>query len=53
MRQERKVRMFRTEEITFGWDGANAIEGVYVVIVQYKSRHDKAKTVTGSVTLIR
>ena len=45
--------VFRTEEITFGWDGANATEGVYVVIVQYKSRHDKAKTVTGSVTLIR
>ena len=45
--------VFRTEEITFGWDGANAMEGVYVVVVQYKSRHAKPKTVTGSVTLIR
>ena len=45
--------VFRTEEPTFGWDGANAMEGVYVVVVQYKSRHAKPKTVTGSVTLIR
>ena len=45
--------VFRTEEITFGWDGANAMEGVYAVVVQYKSRGEKAKTERGSVTLIR
>lgn len=45
--------VFRTEELTFGWDGANAMEGVYAVLVQYKFRHGKPKTVKGSVTLIR
>ena len=45
--------VFRTEEPTFGWDGANAMEGVYAVLVQYKFRHGKPKTVKGSVTLIR
>ena len=45
--------VFRTEELTFGWDGANAMEGVYVVLVGYKSRGMKPKTVKGSVTLIR
>ena len=45
--------VFRTEEKTFGWDGANAIEGVYAVVVRYKSRGQKAKIVKGSVTLVR
>lgn len=45
--------VFRTEEITFGWDGANAMEGVYAVVVSYKSRGAKPRTVTKSVTLIR
>ena len=45
--------VFRTEELTFGWDGANAMEGVYVVLVGYKSCGMKPKTVKGSVTLIR
>ena len=45
--------VFRTEEITFGWDGANALEGVYAVVVHYTSRGAKPKTMTGSVTLIR
>ena len=45
--------VFRTEEITFGWDGSNAMEGVYAVMVHYTSRGAKPKTVRGSVTLIR
>ena len=45
--------VFRTEEKTFGWDGANAIEGVYAVVVHYKSRGEKEKTVKGSVTVVR
>ncbi len=45
--------VFRTEEKTFGWDGANAIDGVYAVVVSYKSRGEKAKTVKGSVTVVR
>ena len=45
--------VFRTEEKTFGWDGANAIDGVYAVVVHYKSRGEKEKTVTGSVTVVR
>ena len=45
--------VFRTEEKTFGWDGANAIDGVYAVVVHYKSRGEKAKRVTGNVTVIR
>ena len=45
--------VFRSEEKTFGWDGANAMDGVYVVVVHYKSRGEKAKTVKGSVTLMR
>ena len=47
------VLVFRTEEPTFGWDGANAVEGVYAVVVHYTSRGAKPKTVKGSVTLIR
>lgn len=45
--------VFRTEEKTFGWDGTNAPDGVYAVIVHYKSHGAKAKTVTGSVTVVR
>ena len=45
--------VFRTEEKTFGWDGTNAIDGVYAVTVRYKSRGEKPKTVTGSVTVMR
>ena len=45
--------MFRTEEKTFGWDGANAMDGVYAVVVHYKTRGEKAKTVTGNVTVVR
>ena len=45
--------VFRTEEKTFGWDGASAIDGVYAVVVHYKSRGEKAKRVTGNVTVIR
>lgn len=45
--------VFRTEEKTYGWDGAKAPEGVYAVVVHYKSRGEKPKTVQGSVTIIR
>ena len=45
--------VFRTEEITFGWEGANAPDGVYAVVVHYKTRGEKEKTVKGSVTVIR
>ena len=45
--------LFRSEEITFGWDGANAMAGVYAVVVRYKTRSEKAKTVKGTVTVVR
>lgn len=45
--------VFQTEEKTFGWDGANAIGGVYAVVVHYKSRGEKPKVVKGSVTVVR
>ena len=45
--------VFRTEEKTYGWDGANAINGVYAVVVYYKTRGEKEKTVKGSVTVVR
>ena len=45
--------VFRTEEKTFGWDGANATVGVYAVVVRYKIRGEMAKTVTGNVTVVR
>ena len=45
--------VFRTEEKAYGWDGANAIDGIYAVTVRYKSRGEKPKTVTGSVTVMR
>ena len=45
--------VFRTEEKTFGWDGANAINGVYAVVVHYKTRGEKAKTVKGNVVVVR
>ena len=45
--------VFHTEEITFGWDGANAMDGVYVVVVHYKARSGKPKMAKRSVTLVR
>ena len=45
--------VFRTEELSFGWDGANATEGVYTCMVRYKPRSGKEKIAKGSVTLIR
>ena len=45
--------VFRTEEKSFGWDGANAMDGVYAVVLHYKSRGDKPKTAKGTVTLVR
>jgi gliding motility-associated-like protein len=45
--------IFHSEEKTFGWDGTNATEGVYAVVVHYKTRSEKAKTVTGNVTVVR
>jgi gliding motility-associated-like protein len=45
--------VFQTEEKTFGWDGANAIGGVYAVVVHYKFRGEKPKVVKGSVTVVR
>ena len=45
--------VFRTEELSFGWDGANATEGVYTCVVRYKPRSGKEKIAKGSVTLIR
>ncbi len=45
--------VFRTEEITFGWDGSNAMEGVYVVVVHYTTRGKKPETAKGCVTLVR
>ncbi len=45
--------VFRTEEKTFGWDGANAMSGVYAVIVRYKTRGEAERTVKGSVTVVR
>ena len=45
--------VFRTEELTFGWDGANAPDGVYAVVVRYKTRGEAAKTVKGNVVVVR
>ena len=45
--------VFRTEEKTFGWDGANAINGVYAVVVHYRTRGEKEKTVKGNVVVVR
>ena len=43
----------RTEEKTYGWDGANAMEGVYAVVIRYKTRGEAEKTVKGNVTVVR
>ncbi len=45
--------VFRTEELSFGWDGTNAPEGVYSCVVHYKQFGDKEKTAKGCVTLLR
>ena len=45
--------VFQTEEKTFGWDGSKAMDGVYAVVVHYKSRGEKAKTVKGNVVVVR
>jgi gliding motility-associated-like protein len=45
--------VFRSEEKTFGWDGANAPSGVYAYVVTYKTRGEHARSVTGNVTLVR
>lgn len=45
--------VFRSEEKTFGWNGANAPGGVYAVVVHYKFRGEKPKVVKGSVIVVR
>jgi hypothetical protein len=45
--------VFLSEDLTFGWNGINAIVGVYAVVIHYKTRGEKKKTVKGSVTVIR
>lgn len=45
--------IFRSEDVTRGWDGDHAPEGVYVVLVSYKPRGLKEQMARGSVTLIR
>ena len=45
--------IFRTEDLTRGWDGDHKPEGVYVVLVCYKPRGLKERYMKGSVTLIR
>lgn len=45
--------VFRTEELSFGWDGTNAPEGVYTCVVHYKQFGNKEKTAKGCVTLLR
>lgn len=45
--------IFRTEDLTHGWDGNHCPEGVYMTLVCYKPRGGKERTARGSVTLIR
>ena len=45
--------IFRTDDLSRGWDGDHKPEGVYVVLVCYKPRGEKERTAKGSVTLIR
>ena len=45
--------IFRTDDLSRGWDGDRKPEGVYVVFVCYKPRGEKEQTARGTVTLIR
>jgi hypothetical protein len=47
------ILVFRTEEMTRGWDGDGLTGGVYVCRVQYKPKGGKEKVVTGSVTIFK
>ena len=45
--------IFRTEEITQGWNGDGLPEGVYLCTVRYKPKGGKEKEEKGVVTLVR
>jgi gliding motility-associated-like protein len=45
--------VFRTEEMTRGWDGDGLTGGVYVCRVMYRPRGGKENVVTGRVTIFK
>ncbi|MBO4488814.1 MAG: gliding motility-associated C-terminal domain-containing protein, partial [Bacteroidales bacterium] len=44
---------FMTRDKDQGWDAAGKPDGVYVVLVRYKSRGHETRDVTGSVAVAR
>lgn len=45
--------VFRTQEIESGWEARYVPEGVYRYEIHYKERNKAAKSVSGSVTVLR
>jgi gliding motility-associated-like protein len=45
--------LYYTTDVYDGWTGYGSDEGVYVYIIEYKNRKEKAKQIKGTVTLIR
>jgi len=46
-------RIFETSDATKGWDGENAMAGVYVWVISYANRLGKSEMMKGSVAVIK
>lgn len=46
-------RIFETSDATKGWDGENAMAGVYVWVISYENRVGKREMMKGSVVVIK
>lgn len=46
-------RIFETSDATKGWDGENAMAGVYVWVINYANKVGKSEMMKGSVAVIK
>ena len=46
-------RIFETADASAGWDGKNAMTGIYVWLITYENRIGKAFEIRGNITLVR
>jgi hypothetical protein len=47
------LKVFSTNELEFGWNGANEPEGAYNYVIQLTTITGEQKIYTGSITLYR
>lgn len=46
-------RIYETSDATIGWDGENAMAGVYVWVISYANKVGKSGQMKGSVAVIK